>query len=133
MPVVSATTQTQILAGWLGPGRAVGTEDSYDVELWTGDARDVGSAVVTCGGVDVPAVEWDSDDWALSGTQIQSTGLVQFEDAADEYDDTATHYVLRDRTTLEVAWCAPLAEPLDVTGAGTGPAIRPIVFFADAD
>lgn len=132
MPVVSTTTQNQILDAWLGTGRAAGTPDSYDLELWAGDPRDDGSLEVSGGGYAAQTV--DADDWGpADGGQTSTTAFVQFPDATAEYSDTATHYVLRDTTTDEVAFCAPLGEPLDVTGAGDGPGIRPTVFFADAD
>lgn len=132
MPVVSVTTQNQILAGWLGSGRAAGSPDSYSLELWAGDPRDAGSFEVSGGGYVAQTI--DADDWnAPSGGQIQASSPVAFPDATDEYNDTATHLVLRDTSTTEIAFCAPLAEPLDVTGASGGPQITPIVFFADPD
>lgn len=129
MPVPSVTTQNQILDAWLGPDRAAGTEAAYDLELWAGDPRNVGSLEVSGGGY--AAVSVDSDDWGpASGGRTSTTTAVQFPTATDAYDRSASHYALRDTTTGDIAFCAPLGEVLTVTGPrDPGPRITPIVFI----
>lgn len=132
MPVVDVTMQNQILDAWLGTSRAAGTPGSYDLELWAGDPRDVGSAEVSGGGYVAQSI--DADDFnAASGGSKSASGFTTFPAATGAYSDTVTHYALRHPTTSGIAFCAPLADELDVTGAGDGPKVRPVVFFADPD
>lgn len=76
------------------------------------------------------AVANDATWAAADGGRKETVDPVQFADALAEWPATVTHFALLDAGG--VMWdCAPLADPVDVTGAGPGPAVVPAIFFDD--
>lgn len=116
MPVNSVTTMNQILDAWLGTTRAAGCPDSYDVELWQDDPREDSPTEADWGGY--AAASWPSDDWlAAEGGEKDSDGLVDFGAPSSAGTDAARYWALRDPDTDEIAYSAPLSEPISVTDA----------------
>lgn len=128
MPVVDTTMQNECLDAILGPDRASHMPDSYGFELWDGDPRNEDSAEIDTGEV----LSIGADDFGpADGGQTTATAVVAGT-AVDAFSDTATHYVMRHPVSEGIAFCAPLQEPLDVTGPGDW-SVQPIVYFADPD
>jgi len=70
---------------------------------------------------------------AASDGRKDLTSPAQFPNATAEWTTTVTHWALFDAANPTQCWdCAPLTEPLDVTAAGTGPAVTISIFYDDA-
>ena len=67
-------------------------------------------------------------DWNPAAGGVKSTGPLAFPAATGEWV-TATHVGLYDAVVGAWADVVPLAEPLDVTGAGDGPTVVISVFY----
>jgi hypothetical protein len=70
----------------------------------------------------------DTADWAPAGDGVKTTSPIVFADPTGEWV-TATHVGLYDPVLAAWADVVPLAEPLDVTGAGDGPEVAISVFY----
>ena len=70
----------------------------------------------------------DVGDWNPAGGGVKSTDPLSFPAATGEWV-TATHVGLYDPALGAWADVVPLAEPLDVTGAGDGPLVVISVFY----
>lgn len=113
-------------------GGAFPTE--FRMELWAGDPRLTGSFQITYPGY-APVMVSTSTDWdtPADGGVKERTLAVQFADPTDEADDVGTHWVFFNDATDALYFVGSLgADGLDISGAGTGPLVRPRVRAADA-
>lgn len=93
-------------------------DDPTDVEVSGG-----GYARVT-----IEPADWDA---AADGRKA-TTAPLQLPSTTTAWLDAATYFGLWDTTALCWRDYGPLAEPLEVTGAGSGPLVQPEVFYDDA-
>jgi hypothetical protein len=131
MPVHSIETMNAILDGWLGPNRAAGAPASYEVEGWIDDPRQVGAQEADFGGY-TPAV-WSSANWGpAEGGRKDATALVSLGTPTSAGTDAVRFWALRNVTSGELAFSAPLERPVYIGAASANPVqIRPTVKFAD--
>jgi hypothetical protein len=108
-----------------------GVEISAITELEEGGTEANGYARVT--------VANDATFWAAAGAggmagYLTSLAPVQFPTvtSSEGYDDEVTHWALFDPVSGLWGPCAELAEPLNVTAAGDGPAVSLTIFFDDS-
>lgn len=97
----------------------------FDAVLFTGDP-DLGGVELSGNGYADGTV--DVADWNPAADGVKSTEAVVF-GAPTGVWETARWVGLRDSVTGEWADVVPLAEPLDVTGAGVGPELTISVFY----
>lgn len=72
-------------------------------------------------------------DWSAAANGQKATPTpVQLPSTTGAWLDDATHWGLWD--TVEGCWrdAGPLAAPLEVTGAGAGPMVSPVIYYDDA-
>lgn len=121
-----------ILDSIYGTTRAAGCPSEHELALFYGDPRDDGTEI-TGGGY--ARVTVDEADWAAADDGAKSTtDFVVFPDATDEWSSEATHWALFDGSVL---WSSGVTVdedggPLNVTGAGPGPLVRPTVRIAES-
>lgn len=116
-----------LLDAGYGTTRAAGCPSSHQLALFYGDPN-FGGVEISGGGY--ARVTVNAADWNAAANGEKSTDWLQMADATDEWSSEATHWGLLNGSTL---WdSGPLAEPLVVTTAGTGPTIRATVRFADS-
>lgn len=114
-----------------GPNRAAARPSSHEYALFFGDPRD-GGTEITGGGYARVTVDGDTDWLAASGGAM-STDWLQMPATTDEWSSTATHWALIYNDSGDVLDdSGPLADPLNVTGAGAGPQVRATVRFSDS-
>lgn len=101
----------------------------FQVALFDGDP-DLGGEELAGNGYARPSL--DTTDWSPAADGVKTSAPVTFAAATGAWE-TATHVGLYDAT--EAAWAdvVPLAEPLDVTGAGDGPTVAVSIFYTDND
>jgi hypothetical protein len=116
-----------LLDAGYGTTAAAGIPTSHDLALFYGDPK-FGGVEITGGGY--ARVTVADSDWLAAANGEKSTRFMEFPATTDEWSSEATHWALFDGADL---WdSGPLAEPLDVTGVGSGPLVRVTVRFADS-
>lgn len=117
----------QILAGWLGPNRAVGSPASYKVHAWFDNPQGDTPSEVDFTGY-TPAT-WDADDWETpDGGEIQTSALVSLGTPTGASTDAARYWSLHRTSDDALVYSAPLRNPTYVT-AGDPFQIRPTIPF----
>ena len=102
---------------------------SHDLALFDGDPMLDG---VELSGNGYARVSVAPADWLASDAGAKATAApVQFADATGEWSE-ASHFGLFYGGTETLGDCAPLTEALEVTAAGPGPQVVPVVFNDDA-
>ena len=125
MPIGTEETQNAVLDAWLGSGRAAGCPDSYMIEGWVDDPSDDDAEEADFDGY--AAATWDSDDWGpADGGETETTALVSLGTPASDDSDRIRFWALRNVTSGELAFSAPMDEPVDVF-EDTEVEIRPVV------
>ena len=127
MPIQSTETKNQILDAWLGPNRAVGCPDEYQIEGWYDDPSDGGSDEADFAGY--AAATWDSDDWGpASGGETETTALVSLGTPTADDNDRIRFFALRNTTSGVLAFSAALDDKVDVID-GVEVEIQPVVRY----
>jgi hypothetical protein len=131
MPIRDVAAMNASLDNDYGENRGPNAADSHDMALFVGDPMTDG---VELDALDNPGYDRPTilpADWLDADAGTKSTnGGVQFDNATAAWLDEATHWGLFDGSVM---WdCAPLAEPLVVSAAGTGPQVTPTVFYDDS-
>lgn len=126
MPIRDIEAMNQSLANDYGTSETL-RPPQHELALFSGDPLDSG-VEITGGGY--ARVEIEAADWAEPADGAISTiDPVVFPAPTEEWSDTVTHAAL---IYEGVMWdCFPLAEPLEVTGVGSGPSIDVEIFHAD--
>lgn len=110
------------------------TTRDCELELWDGDPEEAGSAEldpVDCPGYAPAAVP--ASAWPVAVDGLKVSDVIQFPDATAAWEVTGTHWVLRDPLT-GYGWDFGIArdeagQPIDITEAGNGPAMRLRIFY----
>ena len=97
----------------------------FDAVLFTGDP-DLSGVELSGNGYADGTV--DTADWSPAADGLKVTGPIVFGTPTGDWE-TATWVGLRDSVTGAWADVVPLAEPLDVTGAGDPPELAITVFY----
>lgn len=134
MPIADLAAQQAALDNIYGSTAGSHSPATWQLALFTGDPTVDEFAVeadsTTCPGyarVSFAQSAWSATD--SGGVKRLATPLA-FPAATAEWTVTLTHWALLDGATM---WnVEPLAVPLDVTAASSGPTIAPAIFFADA-
>lgn len=129
MGVYAVACMNAILDAALGPSKAAHMPDEYRLRLYIGNPE--GTGVEPTGGGYAPLVVSAVDWLAAVNGMIRAIDAYQLADPTDEWDDEVTHFALCHLDTDEKWFTGPLKDVLDVSGPGTGPRVRPAVFFAD--
>jgi hypothetical protein len=138
MPIRDTAAMNASLDNDYGATHGPNAPASHDLALFDGDPMviddETGLPVgVELTGVDSPGyarVTIAAADWEPAADGAKAlTAPVQMPDATDAWTE-ATHWGLFDGSTL---WdCGPLTEALEVTEAGTGPLVSPVVFYDES-
>lgn len=128
MPIRDVAAMNASLDNDYGTTRGPNAAASHDLALFVGDPL-LGGVEVTGGGyarVAVAAAAWAA---AVDGMK-ETTNPVAFPATTAAWANAATHWALYAGTVM---WdCGPLVEPLEVTGAGSGPLVQVAVFYDDS-
>lgn len=138
MPIRDTAAMNASLDNDYGDDRGPNAAAYHLLALFAGDPM---LDVVDGGGEELTSVDnpgyarvtIDPSDWlpAANGRK-DLTGPAEFPATTGEWAESPSHWALfaPDGTTC---WdCGPLTEPLDVTGAGSGPLVSVSVFYDDA-
>jgi len=126
MPLLTPEARIQFLSLRLGPTRAAGSPDSYDVALFDDDPA--------IGGVEISGPGYAraivlADDFTLEGEEFSV--MATFPAPTDAWDE-ANVAVLYDPVT-GYAWdSVPLQEPVVIGEAGPAPLLQLSIYFGDA-
>lgn len=110
-----------------GTTRAAHRPSSHELALFYGNPADGGTELTSDGGY--ARVTIDEADWQAASGGEKSPGFVTFPAPTDAWSDEATHWALLYGADVLDDW-GPLADTLEVTGAGPGPLVEPVVRFA---
>lgn len=114
-----------------GPNRAAARPSTHEYALFYGDPRD-GGVEIAGGGYARITVDGDTD-WEAAADGGISTVQLQLPATTDEWSSEGTHWALiYDDGGDVIDDSGPLAEPIVVTGAGSGPLVRAEPRFADS-
>lgn len=137
MPIRDLAAMNRSLDNDYGATRGAGAPVSHQLVLFSSDPLveddplTVELSAVDCPGYARVPIANDAT-WATAvNGQKTTVEPVQLPATTDEWADSATHWGLRG---ADGSWwdCAALSEPLVVTGAGDGPLIQPVIFYADS-
>ncbi len=122
-----------ILDCLLGPNQGESFPATLRMEIWAGDPRLSGTSEVTYPGYVAQTIS-TSTSWttAASGGVKERDSVVTFPAPTGEADDVGTHWAMFNPTTDALYFVGLLGDQLDISGAGSGPTIRPRVRAADA-
>lgn len=140
MPIRDADAMRRSLDNDYGVTAGPNAASSHLLALYVGDPM---IPAAEGGGTEVDAVDNPGYDRApvpraswLPATAEGRKDLVApivLPDTAGEWDDAPDHWALLDADDPDVMWdCGPLGEPLEVEGAGSGPAVSVSIFYDDA-
>jgi hypothetical protein len=136
MPIGALVAQQAFLDDIYGSTSGAHSPANWELALFTGDILTSETAVeadsTTCPGY--ARVTFAQSLWLPTGSDgvKRVSAAVAFPDATDEWV-SLTHWGLYDAADHVTLWnVEPLAVPLDVTAASTGPTISPAIFMADA-
>lgn len=132
MPIRDLAARNASLNNDYGATRGPNAPDAHSLALFSGDpmidAGDGGGVEISGGGY--ARVTIDQSEWLPAADGLKTLAAPKtFPATTGEWPDTVTHWALYDGSTM---WdCGPLAEEVDVTGAGAGPVVNVTVFYDD--
>lgn len=130
MPIRDVAAMNRSLDNDYGTARGPNAADSHTLHLFFGDPMEDGVEITGNGYASVTVLP---ADWSPAVDGMKSlTTPAEFPAPTGEWLDSPTHWALFGD---DGAWwdCAPLTEPLDVTGASSvGPLVDVTIFFDDA-
>ena len=126
MPIRDIAAMNASLDNDYGATHGPNAPASHELALFDGDPMTDGVELTGYGRATVA----NDATWAAAADgQKQTVAPVQMPDVAGEQDE-ATYWGLFDGTTM---WdCAPLTESVQVTEAGPGPLVSPVIFYSDS-
>lgn len=130
MPIRDLAAMNASLDNDYGTTHGPNAPASHDLALFDGDPLLDGVELTDVDSpgyarVSIPAASWAP---AVDG-QKSLTAPAQLPDPTDAWVE-ASHWALLDGSTM---WdCGPLSEVLEVTAAGDGPLVSPVVFYDDS-
>lgn len=138
MPVRSTTAMNKSLDNDYGASKGANAPASHQLALFSSDPMlvdDPATVELTsaaCPGYARVTIN-NGAAWAAAanGQKALAAGSVAFPATTGEWASAATHWGLYGS---DGSWwdCAPLNDPLVVTGAGSGPLVAPVIFYADS-
>lgn len=136
MPIRDTAAMNHSLDDDYGTTRGPNAADSHLLTLWDGTPMipviDGGGSEIVGNGyarVEIFPADWSS---AVDGMKTL-VAPVQFPATTGEWPEGAEYWGLIDAADGVTMWdCGPLAEPLEVTGAGDGPIVSVSVYYDDA-
>lgn len=139
MPIRDVAAMNKSLDNDYGTTRGPNAPSSHKLALFDGDPM---IAEIDGGGVEITNVNnpgyarvtVNPADWLAAANGMKSLAAPkQLPATTGQWLDSPSHWALLDGSDNVTMWdCGPLSEPLEVTGAGSGPLVTFSVFYDDA-
>jgi hypothetical protein len=128
VPIRDVLAQNASLDNDYGAAHGAGSPSAHELALFQGDPMFDGVEVTGLGYAPAPVpndATWPDADGGAKAIDVT------FDPPTGAWDEV-THWALRDPVTGVIWDCGALTEPLDVTGAGSGPIVTVTIFHPDS-